>query len=170
MQKKWLLWRQIPGHSVCMRDLTHQNSICTVREQSIPNNWEVKASKSSTISLLTIIKEVMVWYLNGYEWLKLGLEWPAGSAVMPCQTEGNNLICILISLLTLHMNRLFTYKIVRTFQWICKNLPIRMGRYHGIPWPILVIPLSCALCFSRHSIEEYLRWKAIGLPGSRCPN
>ncbi len=32
---------------------------------------------------------------------------------------------------------LFTHETERTHPYICKNLPIYMGRYHWIPWPIL---------------------------------
>ena len=34
---------------------------------------------------------------------------------------------------------LFTHRTVRTDPYIGKNLPIYMGRYHRIPWPILGI-------------------------------
>ena len=68
--------------------------------------------------------------------LKLRPELPAGVAVKPCQTEGKPLIFILLSLLTLPMDRLFTHKAVRSDLNICKNLPTEMGKYikyHRIP-------------------------------------
>ncbi len=65
--------------------------------------------------------------------LNLGLKLPAGPAVMPCQTEGNLVISIIISLLTLPLDWLFTHKAVRTCLNICKNLPTEMGKYPRIP-------------------------------------
>ncbi len=42
----------------------------------------------------TNIKEVRVRYLMACRVLKSGLKLPAGAAVIPCKTEGNNLIFI----------------------------------------------------------------------------
>ena len=83
------------------------------------------------------IKEVTAILVSGVRVPKCTSNYLQGPAVVPWQTEGNNLICILTSLWTLHMNRLFTHRTVRTYHYIYRNLPSRMGRYHGIPWPIL---------------------------------
>ncbi len=75
----------------------------------------------------------MVWSLMACGVLKLAPELPARAAVMPCYIEGSPLIFILISLLTLTIDWLFTHKAVRTGVNICKNMPTEMGKYHGIP-------------------------------------
>ncbi len=99
------------------------------------------------------IKKVMVRYLIACVALKSRLELPAGAAVRPCQTEGKPLIFILRSLLTLPMDRLCTHRALRSDLNICKNLPTDMGKYHKIPWPVLIPEMSNESC-NRHCCKK----------------